>query len=88
MLIEINRYKIAGSDLRGCVNDVHNMEEVLNTYYDFTPETMTLLLDSDATRERIQKEIQNLFKGAKPGDVLYLHFSGHGSNVLDRWRQA
>jgi len=83
LLIGINRYKIPGADLRGCVNDVRNIQQVLMSYYGFTPESMTLLLDSDATRVRMQKEIQKLFKGAKPGDVLYLHFSGHGSNVED-----
>lgn len=83
LLIGINRYKIAGADLRGCVNDVRNIQQALTTYYGFSPEGIIRLLDADATKARIQKEIQNLFKGAKPGDVCYLHYSGHGSNVLD-----
>ena len=29
LLIGINRYRILGADLRGCVNDVNNMKSVL-----------------------------------------------------------
>ena len=36
LLIGINRYKILGADLRGCVNDMKNMQSVLTQYRSIT----------------------------------------------------
>ena len=35
LLVGINRYKIPGADLRGCVNDVKNLKSALTRYYGF-----------------------------------------------------
>lgn len=83
LLIGINRYRITGADLRGCVNDVKNLEQALITYYGFTVQDITCLTDLQATKEAIQSSVQKLIKSAKEGDVLLLHYSGHGSNVPD-----
>lgn len=84
LLIGINRYQIPGNDLRGCVNDVKMIQAVLKKYYGFKLADITTLLDDQATTKAIRAGIQNLIKSAKAGDVLYLHFSGHGSNVPDK----
>ena len=84
LLIGINRYKIPGADLRGCVNDVRNMQSVLTKYFGFGDEGISLLTDYDATKKAIQAGILKLLKGAKTGDVLLLHYSGHGANVPDK----
>ena len=84
LLIGINRYKIPGADLRGCVNDVRNMQSVLTKYFGFGDEGISLLTDYDATKKAIQAGILKLLKGAKSGDVLLLHYSGHGANVPDK----
>ena len=83
LLIGINRYRIPGSDLRGCVNDVRNMRSVLTSYYDFRSSDITLLTDLAATTKAMRAAIAGLVKGAKKGDALLLHYSGHGSNVPD-----
>jgi hypothetical protein len=83
LLIGINCYRIAGSDLRGCVNDVRNMRSVLTSYYGFRNADITLLTDLAATTKAMRAAIAGLVKGAKKGDVLLLHYSGHGSNVPD-----
>jgi len=83
LLIGINRYRIPGSDLRGCVNDVRNMQSVLTSYYGFQSADITLLTDLAATTKAMRTAIAGLVKGAKRGDVLLLHYSGHGSNVPD-----
>ena len=83
LLIGINRYKIPGSDLRGCVNDVKNMHEVLTRYYGFGAGDITTLLDLAATTNAMKTAISRLVSGGRKGDVLLLHYSGHGSNVPD-----
>ncbi|MBI3303204.1 MAG: caspase family protein, partial [Deltaproteobacteria bacterium] len=35
LLIGINRYRIPGADLRGCVNDVKNIQAILTQMYGF-----------------------------------------------------
>ena len=84
LLIGINQYKIPGANLRGCVNDVANMQAVLTQYYGFSAGDMTVLTDYDATKKAMQAGIIKLLKGAKKSDVLVLHYSGHGANVPDK----
>jgi hypothetical protein len=83
LLIGINRYRIPGADLRGCINDVKNMQAVLTQYYGFASKDITLLTDHAATTKAMQAGIQGLITGSRRGDVLLLHYSGHGANVPD-----
>jgi hypothetical protein len=83
LLIGVNRYQIPGADLRGCVNDVKNMQQVLETHYGFAAKDIKTLTDLEATKAKITSGIKQLLKGAKAGDVLFLHYSGHGANVPD-----
>jgi len=83
VLIGINRYRILGADLRGCVPDVKNMSNLLQRQYGFEASDIHLLTDFAATKAAIQKEISELIAGGRRGDVLVLHYSGHGSNVPD-----
>ena len=83
VLVGVNRYRIPGADLRGCVNDVINMQAVLTQRYGFAKGDITTLLDYNATQKAIQTAIAALVKGGRKGDVLLVHFSGHGSNVPD-----
>jgi hypothetical protein len=83
VLIGINRYRVPGADLRGCVNDVKNVQKVLTEYYGFAGKDITVMTDLKATKEAMQAAIQKLVAGARKGDVLLLHYSGHGSNVPD-----
>ena len=83
VLVGLNRYRIPGADLRGCVNDVINMQKVLTQRYGFAKGDITTLLDYSATQKAIQAALQNLVRSGKKGDVLLFHYSGHGSNVPD-----
>jgi metacaspase-1 len=84
LLIGINRYRVPGADLRGCVNDLKNLRGVLEKYYGFPQRGIKVLADSAATQARMQREIRKLIGRAKRGDVLVIHYSGHGSNVPDK----
>jgi len=83
LLIGINKYQIPGADLRGCVNDVKDLSAALVEFYGFKKSDITVLADRAATQKAMQKGITSLLRGAKKGDVLVLHYSGHGSNVPD-----
>lgn len=83
LLIGINKYKIPGADLRGCVNDVKNMSAVLKEFYGFGAADIKTLLDYQATKKNMQAGIKALITGAAKGDTLVLHYSGHGANVPD-----
>lgn len=84
LLVGINRYKIPGADLRGCLNDVKNMRSVLSRYYGFADKDIRTLTDLQATKKAMQSEITRLIGKARAGDVLLFHYSGHGSNVPDK----
>lgn len=83
VLIGINRYRVPGADLRGCVNDVKNLQQALTTYCGFSSKDITTLTDLQATKKAMQSAIQKLVASGKKGDVLLLHYSGHGANVPD-----
>ncbi|MDF0668457.1 MAG: caspase family protein [Nitrospira sp.] len=83
VLIGINKYRVPGSDLNGCVNDVKNLSGVLKSYYGFADKDIATLTDLKATKKAMQSAIQKLIASGKKGDVLLLHYSGHGSNVPD-----
>lgn len=83
VLIGINKYQVPGADLQGCVNDVKNLSGVLTTYYGFAEKDITTLTDAQATKKAMERAIKKLIAKAKKGDVLLLHYSGHGSNVPD-----
>ncbi|KAI8844154.1 peptidase C14, caspase domain-containing protein, partial [Chytridium lagenaria] len=86
VLIGIN-YKNTPQELKGCIEDVKGVHQMLTQTLGFedTPETMRVLTDDvkDAkkmpTKKNILEAITWLRKDAAPGDRLYLHFSGHGS---------
>jgi hypothetical protein len=83
VLIGINKYQVPGADLQGCVNDVKNLSGVLTTYYGFADKDIATLTDAQATKKGMERAIKKLIAKAKKGDVLLLHYSGHGSNVPD-----
>lgn len=83
LLVGINRYKLPGADLQGCINDVTNMRDCLLKYFGATAGGIRVLTDERATRRGILDGLKWLVKGAKAGDRLLFHYSGHGSQIRD-----
>lgn len=83
LLIGINKYQMDGADLRGCVNDVEDLAAALTEFYGFEKRDIATLLDGAATKKAILAGIKKLVRDSKKGDVVVLHYSGHGSNVPD-----
>jgi len=77
LLAGINAYM--QSPLRGCINDVLDVENyLLGKNFQCTK-----LLDSSATKPNILNGLNTLINGSHAGDVLVWYFSGHGSYILD-----
>lgn len=83
LVIGIDKYMIEGADLAGCVNDANDMVSTL-VVCGFPPTQIHKLTNERATKERVIKEIAWLVKDAKPGDVLVIYISSHGSQETDR----
>ena len=93
LLVGINDYKylptkISGkgkfSDLRGSLNDVKMMRDVLVSRYGFTSHGIKILTEKDASKKNIEKTFNEwLVTGSKAGDLVLFFFSGHGSHVRD-----
>jgi hypothetical protein len=83
LLVGINDYQGIG-DLRGCINDVTNMRDILKSHRGFTNEDIRVLVDKRATKANILHRLRLMVDEAKAGDYLVFHFSGHGSQIRDR----
>jgi hypothetical protein len=88
LLIGIN-YTGTRAALRGCVNDVRNMKDMLAQHgFHDRPDSMVCLTDDQRgqfspTKANIMKGLQWLVAGAVAGDSLFFHFSGHGAQKRD-----
>lgn len=95
LLIGINYYDRCGAgNLGGCVRDVTKMKLILQDKLNIPSSNITELLgrvpDGDVlswnppaapTRNDILAAIERLAKNVPRGDFVYIHFSGHGSQV-------
>ncbi|ORX92922.1 metacaspase [Basidiobolus meristosporus CBS 931.73] len=88
LFIGIN-YFGSGSELRGCINDVHNVKNFVFSRYGFSEQNSVILTDDQQdpskipTRDNIIRGLRWLVEGASMGDSLFLHFSGHGGSIKD-----
>lgn len=84
LLVGLNHYPDPENTLRGCLNDVQQVSEVLHGHFHFdSAGSVRTLTDGRATTRAIVNRLQWLIDGAAPGDVLVFHYSGHGSQVPD-----
>lgn len=77
LLVGIN-YVGTGNDLRGCINDVNNINTLLQKE---RFDEIKIILEKEATTARIKAGLEWLVDGVFPGDVIMFHFSGHGSQM-------
>lgn len=78
LLVGIN-YVGTGHPLKGCINDVKNIESLLRSrgFAD-----IEIILEKEATTANIMAGLRRLVAGATPGDVIFFHYSGHGSQTF------
>ena len=83
LLIGIDAYRNV-SRLVGPVNDAKAMHRFVTAEMGFEPRDVRLLLDGEATRAAILREIEEwLIGGTRPGDEVFFYFSGHGFQQPD-----
>ena len=82
LMVGINKYP--GCPLNGCVNDITDMAHYLMDHCTMPRANIRLLVDGRATKQAIVDRLHWLVDGAKPGDRLFFHFSGHGVQVPTR----
>ncbi|MFO0731016.1 MAG: caspase family protein [Nitrospiraceae bacterium] len=82
LLIGINRYQVLPT-LNGSLNDIETMRQVLTTRWGFQPQHIAMLTDQAATRAGIFAAFERLVQETGPSDMVYVHYSGHGSQVED-----
>jgi len=82
LLVGINKYPDPRNELRGCVNDILDMEHfIADTNEIYPKENIKKLIDKQATKKGIITNLKWLIEGAEPGDQLLFHYSGHGAQA-------
>ena len=86
LLVGINKYPNPSNELRGCVNDILDMEHyIAETQKVYAKENIKKLTDQHASKKEIITGLKWLLAGAAPGDSLLFHYSGHGAQVPTRY---
>lgn len=75
-------YENTKFQLNGCINDVLLMKNILEKR-GFTSILLTEKSEIKPTKQNIILQLENFLSSSQDGDILYIHYSGHGSNVLD-----
>ncbi|XP_059645988.1 metacaspase-9 [Cornus florida] len=79
-------YPNSPNELHGCVNDVVAMGEVLVRRFGFESSHIELLTDAPGsmvmpTGANIKNALGKMVDQAAQGDVLFFHYSGHGTRI-------
>ena len=86
VMIGIN-YVGKQGQLSGCHNDVVNMKRYIMDVWGFEEQNITILMDdgkhTEPTRDNILSAFRQLVDDCAPGDAAFVHYSGHGSKVVD-----
>ncbi|KAJ6967337.1 metacaspase-1-like isoform X1 [Populus alba x Populus x berolinensis] len=69
--------------LKGTINDVKSMRELLILNLGFKEENILVLTELIPTKKNILKSLEWLVKGCQAGDSLVFYFSGHGISQPD-----
>ncbi|NJO03900.1 MAG: caspase family protein, partial [Bacteroidia bacterium] len=78
LLVGINNYPQLNK-LRGCIRDVQTIRSLLELQYAQLSPQICTLLEEQATRYNFIQTFRSHFGQAQDGDIVFFHFSGHGS---------
>lgn len=77
-------YRGTRNELRGCINDVLNVEKFFKTKF---PTLRATLITDDTvqkpTRDIILAALADVLSKCVAGDTVILHYSGHGTHTID-----
>ena len=87
LLIGINYREQPGIELTGCINDINNVKSFLINNCNYTDANITMMSDDHIlpTKYNILNHLRQLVNKALNENVkeIFLHYSGHGSFVID-----
>ena len=83
LLVGINNYEEQSFKLRGCLNDVFALKELLLTNFGFREKDICVLTNKNATRTSIVESLRTLAKLTKRNDIAVFQFCGYGSYVYN-----
>lgn len=93
LLIAIDKYtpppgtRIEGSsrslfrDLDGCINDARSMYSIIMNRFEFPASNIDTLYNEKASRDGIEKTLNKFLASCNTGDIAFLYYAGHGSQV-------
>lgn len=90
LLIGINYYSVPGNTLNGCINDIKNMSTILTSKFGYDASNVTMLRDDATTlsmmptRANMLAQLNALIAASANYSEIWIHYSGHGSQVIDR----
>lgn len=89
LLIGCNYIDVAGAELKASHDDIRSMKDYIVNVHGF-PEAkglMTVLMDDDEhkspTHMNITESLKALSEQSRPGDAVFIQFSGHGGRIID-----
>ena len=84
LLIGIDQYENSHLiALEGAKNDVTLVKQILMDRFQVDEANIATLIDEKATHVAIRDAFKALADKLKPGDMAYIHYSGHGSFTCD-----
>lgn len=89
LLIGINYTSTPSISLRGCIDDVINMRNVLIDAFGYTQNNIIMLRDDSSsasllpTKANIISALNTLVAGSSSNQEIWIHYSGHGSQIRD-----
>lgn len=78
LLIAINDYKGTENDLKGCLNDQADMKDLLFGKYQ-----IVTMKNEECTVLNVKNKIDEIVQSLNSGDKFIIHYSGHGTQVVD-----
>lgn len=83
LLIGVGQYAGKISSLSGPPRDVALMQEFLLEWRGYDPDEIETLLDQQSTRDGILAGLARLTQTSKPGEKVFIYYSGHGTTIPD-----
>ncbi|MFW9881275.1 MAG: caspase family protein, partial [Candidatus Thorarchaeota archaeon] len=78
IVIGISNYPGSANDLNYCDDDALAVRNMLVNEYNFEPENIIYLEDSNATKNEISNAFDLIASQISPNDIFYFYYSGHG----------
>ena len=89
LLIGIDYVNNSNVSLKGCINDILILRNMLIDAYDYEPSNIIILRDDSGdfiqpTKTNILEQMNNIFLNSENLEQIWFHYSGHGSQLKNQ----